>query len=117
MHGSFREWQTIQPNVPTLWSAGVLLAIQVATSSLKSLINAGGQGGIVLSRRFRWGGLLPVIKNQPAIPNVRSQTTELANFHDDQRYIVGEWPVAPRSHAVKDRLPHFRQRKLCRIDD
>ena len=42
---------------------------------------------------------------------------ELANFDDDQGHIVGEGAVPPRSHAVEDRLPHFRQWKLCRIED
>ena len=39
MYGSFREEHTIRPSAPTLWSAGVLLAIQVVTSSLGSLVN------------------------------------------------------------------------------
>jgi hypothetical protein len=43
--------------------------------------------------------------------------TELANFDDDKGHIVGEGAVPPHGHAVEDRLPHFRQWKLCRIED
>ena len=43
----------------------------------------------------------------------RPDCRELANFDDDQGHIVGEGAMPPFSHAVEDRLPHFRQWKLC----
>ncbi len=41
------------------------------------------------------------------IPDARSQTTELANFDDNQGHVVGEGTVPPASYAVEDCLPHF----------
>ena len=42
---------------------------------------------------------------------------ELANFDDDEGHIVGEGAMPPRSHTVEDRLLHFWQFELCRIED
>ena len=53
----------------------------------------------------------------PHVPPRDGTLTELANFDDDEGHIVGEGTVAPGSHAVEDRLPHFRQWKLCGIED
>ena len=36
-------------------------------------------------------------------------TTELANFYDNEGHVVGEGTVPPRSYAVKDCPLHFRQ--------
>ena len=41
----------------------------------------------------------------------------LANLDDDEGHIVGERAVPPRRHAVEDRMLHFRQFELCRIED
>ena len=54
---------------------------------------------------------------EPTRHSAQSQTTELANFDDDQGHIVGEGAMPPGSHAVEDRSPHFRQWKLCGIED
>jgi hypothetical protein len=35
------------------------------------------------------------------------------NFEDDEGHMVGEEAVPRHSHAAEDRLPHFRQWKLC----
>lgn len=39
----------------------------------------------------------------------------LANFDDNQGNVVGERPLAPRSHAVKNGLSHFRKRSFGRL--
>jgi hypothetical protein len=51
------------------------------------------------------------------VPRRDGTLTELANFNNDERNVIHERAVAPRSHAIKDCSPHFRQGKLCRIED
>jgi hypothetical protein len=64
-----------------------------------------------------WRGAVTTISYEPTRHSAQSQTMELANFDDDQGHIVGERAMPPGSHAVEDRLPHFRQWKLCGIED
>ena len=40
---------------------------------------------------------------------------ELANLDDNEGHVVGQRAVAPRSHTVKNGLPHFRKRSFGRL--
>ena len=57
------------------------------------------------------------LAREPTRHSAQSQTTELANFDNDQGHIVGKRAMPPGSHAIEDRLPHFRQWKLCGIEN
>jgi len=58
------------------------------------------------------------LSNRSATMSSYAMTSkELANFDDHEGHIVGERTVAPHSYAVQDRLPHFWQWKLGRIQD
>jgi hypothetical protein len=51
------------------------------------------------------------------VPSRDGTLTELANFDNDERNVIHERAVTPRSHPVKDCLPHFRQFMFCRIEN
>ena len=51
------------------------------------------------------------------VPPRDGTLTELANFDNDERNVIHERAVTPRSHPVKDCLPHFRQFMFCRIEN
>ena len=61
----------------------------------------------------------PVSTRMPLahVPPRDGTLTELANFDNDERNVIHERAVTPRSHPVKDCLPHFRQFMFCRIED
>ena len=48
---------------------------------------------------------------------IEARKKRLAKLDDNEGQIIGERPMPPRSDAVKDCLPHFRKRSLCRLAD
>ena len=67
---------------------------------------------------FRNGYVASVYADAPGARSPRDGTlAELANFDNDERNVIHERAVTPRSHTVKDRLPHLRQFMFCRIED
>ncbi len=48
---------------------------------------------------------------------VWSETTELANFDDDEGHIVDEGTVPPGIHAIEDGLLHLSERSVGRLAD
>jgi hypothetical protein len=67
---------------------------------------------------FHNGYVVSIYAHAPGTRSPQDGTlTELANFDNDERNVVGERAVPPASHAVDDGLPHFRQCQICRIED
>ena len=64
-----------------------------------------------------WRGAVTTMSHEPTRHSARSETTELANFDDDEGHIIGEGTVPPGSHAIKDCLLHLPERSLGRLGD
>src|SRR4029077_6142806 len=60
----------------------------------------------------------PVSTRMPLahVPPRDGTLTELANFDNDERNVIHERGVTPRTHPAKNCLPHFRQFMFCRLD-